>query len=124
MSRTLRASLIAIAVAATDLGRAGADSSLQNGTYNCIAGFSVMLTLGKMQIDGNNFRFNPESGASTTGHFIMAPDGKIRWTGDFGAIRNAQIAESGREGNRTDSFWFKYRVPPNAWTTTASCGRI
>lgn len=81
---------------------------LRDGTYNCIAGFRVMLTLGTMTVNGNHYRFHPPQGADTAGTFVPNGNG-IRWTGDVGIIKNADIVASGRDqGTRTDDFWLTF----------------
>lgn len=87
---------------------AGAAGFLRNGTYNCIAGFRVMLTLGTMTLSGNHYRFHPPQGADTTGTFTPTGNG-IRWSGDVGIIKNGEIVASDRDqGTRTDDFWLTF----------------
>ena len=97
-------------------------SPLRGGTYNCIAGFGTMLTLGKATIQGFSYRFQPPSGPGSAGTYSIGPAG-IHWNGDIGAIRNGWVRESGKEASNSDVFWFKYRVPGSSGEQTASCHR-
>lgn len=81
---------------------------LRNGTYNCILGFRVMLTLGTMTLNGNSYRFHPPQGPDTTGTFTPTAKG-ITWNGDVGVIKRNQIVDSNRDqGTRTDDFWLTF----------------
>ncbi len=82
---------------------------LRDGTYTCIAGFRVMMTLGEMTLSGNSYRFHPTQGPDTTGTFTPVADG-IQWHGDVGIIKNNQIVASNRDqgGTRTDDFWLTF----------------
>jgi hypothetical protein len=97
------------------------EAPLQNGTYNCISGYTFMLTLGEMTIKGNTYRFHPPEGPDTTGTFSHEP-GRLTWSGDIGVIKNAQIVASDRDaaGTKTDVFWFQYNSDPTT-VYTVSC---
>lgn len=120
--RSVCAAAMAVAVSLALSGGALAQGApLQNGTYTCIAGYSFMLTIGEMTIDGNNYRFHPPEGPDTTGTYSYAP-GRITWSGDIGVITNAQITESDMDagGTKTDVFWFQYMLDATHGNT-ASC---
>lgn len=120
--RAARMALAIFALTLPGIGPASAqDVVLENGTYNCISGYSFMLTIGEMTIEGNSYRFHPPEGPDTTGTFSYTP-GSLTWSGDFGIIKNAQIGESDRDaaGTKTDVFWFRYMSDPTH-EYTVSC---
>ncbi len=106
-------------VAATAAG----GGTLTPGTYNCIAGYGVMLTLGKMQISGNSYTFRPPTGPATSGTYNFTGTA-LHWSGAIGALRHDQIADSARDGVAKNSFWFHYHVTPGDVPTAASCGLV
>ena len=110
------------ALAARQAARNGSGALLP-GTYNCIAGFGMMLTLGRITISGLSYRFQPPSGPATAGTYSVSPAG-IRWNGNLGVIRSSDIATSGKEIGNPEVFWFKYRAPGHNATTTTSCHRL
>lgn len=82
----------------------------------------MMLTLGRMQVTGDRYVFTAPSGPATSGTYAITPTG-YRWTGDIGAITNAQIVESGPDGTAGE-FWFKYRARPTSLPTSVSCAPV
>lgn len=92
------------------------------GTYVCISGNSrMMLTLGDMKISETNYTFKAIGGPATSGTYTLAPTG-YKWSGDIGAITNAQIVDSGPDATPGD-FWFKYKARPTSSPTSTGCQR-
>ena len=114
-------SILALAAAALALPAvAKPGTPIPNGSYHCIAGSSrMMLGLGDMKVSGMRYSFKAIGGPSTSGSYALTPVG-YKWTGDIGAITNAQIVESGPDATPGD-FWFKYKARPTSSPTTAAC---
>ena len=86
--------LVAALLAAAPLA-AAAPPSIPNGTYRCHTGSGQLtLALGDVAIAGPRYVLTDPNRRQTGGTYTITPLG-YRWSGDFGAVRHDQLADSG-----------------------------